>query len=55
MSALVIEQESGTFTKPARRHNGYWAGDFPATATPRLAAGRPESAPTPVWENLRRE
>ena len=28
MSSHAIEEESGTYTGPARRHNGYWAGDY---------------------------
>ena len=27
MSFHAIEEESGTYTGPTRRHNGYWAGD----------------------------
>jgi hypothetical protein len=25
---IRIEEESGTFTRTPRRHNGYYAGDF---------------------------
>jgi hypothetical protein len=28
---LTIEEESGTYTGPVRRHNGYYAGDFSRT------------------------
>lgn len=28
MSFHTIEEESGTYTGPTRRHNGYWAGDY---------------------------
>ena len=28
---FTIEQESGTYTGPVRRHNGYYAGDFSRT------------------------
>ncbi|GCD89322.1 hypothetical protein [Nocardioides sp. LS1] len=29
MAAYIpVEQESGTFTRSAHRHNGYYAGDF---------------------------
>lgn len=28
MSIHTIEEESGTYTGPTRRHNGYWAGDY---------------------------
>jgi hypothetical protein len=29
MAATIdIEFESGVFTAPTRRHQGYWAGDF---------------------------
>ena len=28
---FTIEEESGTFTGPARRHDGYYAGDFSRT------------------------
>jgi hypothetical protein len=27
----IIESESGTYTAPARRHDGYYAGDFSRT------------------------
>jgi hypothetical protein len=31
MAATVdIEFESGVYTAPTRRHQGYWAGDFSA-------------------------
>ncbi|HET6562292.1 MAG TPA: hypothetical protein VFG72_10490 [Marmoricola sp.] len=34
---FTIEEESGTFTGPVRRHNGYYAGDFTGSrmCTPR--------------------
>lgn len=32
--SILIEQESGTDTRPIHRHNGYYAGDF---STPRTA------------------
>jgi hypothetical protein len=25
---FIVEEDSGTFTGTARRHNGYYAGDF---------------------------
>jgi hypothetical protein len=28
---FTIEEESGTYTGPVRRHNGYYAGDFSRT------------------------
>ena len=36
-ASIFMEQESGTFTRPIHRHNGYYAGDF---STPR-ASKRP--------------
>ena len=34
MAATVdIEFESGVYTAPTRRHQGYWAGDFNARTT----------------------
>ena len=34
---LTIEEESGTYTGPVRRHDGYYAGDF--SGTPMRTAG----------------
>ena len=28
---FTIEEESGTYTRPIGRHNGYYAGDFSRT------------------------
>jgi hypothetical protein len=28
---FTIEEETGTYTGPVRRHNGYYAGDFSRT------------------------
>ena len=28
---FTIEEDSGTFTRSLRRHNGYYAGDFTGT------------------------
>ena len=38
--ALVIEEESGTYTGRRHPHNGYYAGDFSA---PRVPSSRPRS------------
>jgi hypothetical protein len=40
MSGYIVEEEQGTFTGTARRHNGYFAGDFSEVpmATPRQLA-----------------
>ena len=52
MSAIMVEEEQGTFTRTAHRHNGYYAGDFSQVpmATPRqlseLTALRPTSFST---------
>lgn len=27
-ASILIEEERGTFIRPPRRHNGYYAGDF---------------------------
>lgn len=54
-ASIFIEQESGTFTKPIHRHNGYYAGDF---STPRATRTPPahsllsvvlESPSAPPW------
>ncbi len=38
-ASIFIEQESGTYTRPIHRHNGYYAGDFSTPrAAPRTAA-----------------
>jgi hypothetical protein len=34
---FTIEEESGSYTGPRRRHDGYYAGDF--SRTPMLTAG----------------
>jgi hypothetical protein len=34
---FTIEEDSGTYTGPVRRHNGYYAGDF--SGTPMRSAG----------------
>jgi hypothetical protein len=31
---FTIEEESGTYTGPTHRHNGYYAGDFSRTPMP---------------------
>ncbi|MFC4786316.1 hypothetical protein ACT8ZV_17700 [Nocardioides sp. MAHUQ-72] len=38
--SYIIEEETGTYTGPRRRHNGYYAGDFSRTplATPEQLA-----------------
>ena len=42
-SERIIEIERGTYRGTARRHNGYWAGDF---RSDRSAPNRPDrSAP----------
>lgn len=28
---FIIEEESGTYRRPLRRHDGYYAGDFKGT------------------------
>ena len=40
MSGFMVEEEQGTFTRTAHRHNGYYAGDFSEVpmATPRQLA-----------------
>lgn len=45
-ASIIIEQESGTFTRSIHRHNGYYAGDFsthratmPSTPDPLPAPG----------------
>jgi hypothetical protein len=39
--SYVVEEESGTFDRLVRQHNGYYAGDFWSTPT----ADRPEHLP----------
>jgi hypothetical protein len=45
-ASIIIEQESGTFTRSIHRHNGYYAGHFsthrvtlPSAPDPLPAAG----------------
>jgi hypothetical protein len=28
MPSIIIEEESGTYSKRSHKHNGYWAGEF---------------------------
>jgi hypothetical protein len=50
MSGFMVEEEQGTFTRTARRHNGYYAGDFRNVpmATPRQLAALVALRPT-TW------
>jgi hypothetical protein len=49
---FTIEEDSGTYTGPRRRHNGYYAGDFTrvpmrtASELSALAQLRPPTFPT---------
>ena len=51
--SYVIEEETGTYTGPRHRHNGYYAGDFsrtPVATADQLAAitrMRPTGPTTP--------
>ena len=31
-ATIEVEFESGVYTEPVRRHQGYWAGDFSSQA-----------------------
>ena len=48
MSGFMVEEEQGTFTRTARRHDGYYAGDFREVpmATPRQLAALVSLRPT---------
>jgi hypothetical protein len=48
MSGFMVEEEQGTFTRTAHRHNGYYAGDFSGVpmATPRQLAAVTSLQPT---------
>ena len=48
--SLIVEEERGTFNKRARRHNGYYGGDF---GTLPLPAG--PSFPSALGHELRAE
>jgi hypothetical protein len=55
MSGFMVEEEQGTFTRAARRHNGYYAGDFSEVpmATPRQLAALVSVRPTETYTSLR--
>lgn len=46
-ASIFIEQESGTFTRPIHRHNGYYAGDFSTPRTTRRTAADAGSLSVP--------
>jgi hypothetical protein len=51
--SMIIEEDRGTFAKRARRHNGYYGGDFstlpypspPAFTSPPARPRRPSGSP----------
>jgi len=40
-STRIVEEERGTYRGIARRHNGYWAGDFSSLVPATSGATRP--------------
>ena len=37
-ASIIIEKESGTYSRPIHPHNGYYAGDFSTPRAPRRTA-----------------